>query len=260
MLAFAVEAALLPVGVSGLLPALQSARGRLREGLHAGGRGASPGRASHRLRGALMLAQVALSLMLLVAPACWRTVSSRCFTSSVAIDRTTSSPVDVFVWGHYETGARRAEFVRQAADRIGALPGVRSAGVSSSLPLGADSSGGCACSRRRCRRAGRRQGDRGAGGRRDGRVLETLRIPLRRAGSSRRRMRARVPVAVISESMAHRLFPGMDALGRRLVVTFAGPPEIREVVSVVGDVRHEGLDRDPRPPCTCRMHSRRPVR
>ncbi len=249
VLAYAVSAALLTVSVSGLLPALRSARADLREGLRAGGRGASPGRASHRLRGALVVAQVALSLMLLVGAG----LLARSFVSLLRVERGYRPDhvlaINIFVWGHYETGPRRAEFVRQATDRIGALPGVRSVGVSSSLPLSErigpeDASvaveGAVA--------PGAGQGTTVRAAVATGGYFETLRIPLRRGRlfSSADDARA-VPVAVISESMAHRLFPGRDALGRRLVVSFAGPPEIREVVGVVGDVRHEGLDRDPHP-------------
>jgi hypothetical protein len=46
--------------------------------------------------------------------------------------------------------------------------------------------------------------------------------------------------------MVRRYFPGEDPLGKRVTVRF-GPPTAREIVGIVGDVRHAGLDTEPRP-------------
>jgi predicted lysophospholipase L1 biosynthesis ABC-type transport system permease subunit len=55
-------------------------------------------------------------------------------------------------------------------------------------------------------------------------------------------------VAVISESLARRYFASEDhPVGRRMAVSFPGGPVTREIIGVVGDVRHTGLDETPRP-------------
>jgi putative ABC transport system permease protein len=54
-------------------------------------------------------------------------------------------------------------------------------------------------------------------------------------------------VALINETLAKRYWPNEDAIGKRITLAFAGPPVVREIVGVVGDVRREGLDRAPLP-------------
>ncbi len=56
-----------------------------------------------------------------------------------------------------------------------------------------------------------------------------------------------VPVALINQSMARRYWPGESPVGKKVTVRFAGPPVTREIVGVVADTRHEGLDDEPRP-------------
>jgi len=52
------------------------------------------------------------------------------------------------------------------------------------------------------------------------------------------------PVAVINQTLASRYFPGQDPIGKRLEVAFATPPNWREIVGVVADVKSAGLDQD----------------
>ena len=249
VLAYAVGAALLTTIVFGLVPALRSARPDLRDGLREGGRGATAGRSHHRLRGALVVGQIALSLVLLVGAA----LLVRSFVSLLRVERgfrpENVLAINVFAWQYYDTPPQRAEFVRLVSEQIAALPGVRSVGVSSSLPLAervgpedavvtvAGAPAASTPAELTARAAVATAG-----------YFETLRIAVRRGRPFAATDDAgAVPVAIISESMARRLFPGTEALGQRLVVRFAGPPQTREVIGVVADVRHEGLDREPRP-------------
>jgi len=78
--------------------------------------------------------------------------------------------------------------------------------------------------------------------------FDALRIPLRRGRLfAATEDASSVPVAVINERLARQFFPGEDPIGKRLSVRFAGPPVTREIVGVVGDVRHAGLDDEPEP-------------
>jgi putative ABC transport system permease protein len=54
------------------------------------------------------------------------------------------------------------------------------------------------------------------------------------------------PVVVIGETMARRYWPDEDAVGRKIKLGFVGTPIVREIVGVVGDTRHAGLDSEPR--------------
>jgi predicted permease len=58
-------------------------------------------------------------------------------------------------------------------------------------------------------------------------------------------MRSR-PVAVVSEALAQRLWPGASPVGQRIQYRFQGRMRPAEIVGVVGDIRHDGLDRPPR--------------
>ncbi len=51
-------------------------------------------------------------------------------------------------------------------------------------------------------------------------------------------------VAVVNQTLAERYFPGQDPIGKRLEIAFRTPPEWREIVGVVKDVRSAGLDQD----------------
>src|SRR5204862_286977 len=53
------------------------------------------------------------------------------------------------------------------------------------------------------------------------------------------------PVAIINQSMARIAFPGEDPIGKRIDAVRAGPPKWREIIGVVGDVRHDRFDRAP---------------
>jgi len=52
------------------------------------------------------------------------------------------------------------------------------------------------------------------------------------------------PVVVVNQALVDRYFPGQDPIGKRLEVGFATPPNWREIVGVVADVRSAGLDQD----------------
>jgi predicted permease len=57
---------------------------------------------------------------------------------------------------------------------------------------------------------------------------------------------SRPAVGIIDERLAHEVFGGGSPVGKRFRMDFAGAPWV-EIVGVVGHLRHEGLDRDPRP-------------
>ncbi|HYV06473.1 MAG TPA: FtsX-like permease family protein, partial [Blastocatellia bacterium] len=75
----------------------------------------------------------------------------------------------------------------------------------------------------------------------------TLGIPLRRGRffTSFDRDGAQ-PVVLISETAARRFWPDEDPVGKKINLDFVGDSKVREIIGVVGDVRHEGLDSDPR--------------
>jgi macrolide transport system ATP-binding/permease protein len=131
---FAFAAALLTGIIVGIVPALRASRGNLAQILHEGGRGLVGGR--HRVRNALVVAQVAGSLMLLII--------AGLFTRSLAEAQKTNLGFDPnhvvnFVMDPNEIGYNEAqgrEFYKNLLARVRALPGVVSASTANSTPLG----------------------------------------------------------------------------------------------------------------------------
>lgn len=77
--------------------------------------------------------------------------------------------------------------------------------------------------------------------------FRTMGIPLRNGRDLTASDGTNAPgVVVINETMARRLFPQGDALGKRLIINF-GKPTPREVVGIVGDVKHIKLEEAPKP-------------
>jgi putative ABC transport system permease protein len=202
----------------------------------------------HRMRAALVFAEVALALVLLVsagllARSFWSLSrvdpgfrTDRLLASSVAIPGT-----------RYPTPDSRQAFVTGALDRIQALPGVERTAAVNRLPLaGANVLVGVEI-----------EGQPQAKGpvSMDRRVVtdayfSTLGIPLRsgRAFVSGDRADAAERVAIVNEAVTRRFWPGANALDRRLrLILRNGPGPWLRIVGVVGDVRHHGLDQPAQP-------------
>jgi putative ABC transport system permease protein len=245
-LAFMVIVSTVTVLAFAALPAWRIARADPRRRLHSSGTRTTVHR--RRLGSGLVIAEVALSFVLVAAAG----LLVRSYVTLTRVEPGFRSDhvlaTSLYVYGRYDSPADQVAFVREAGERIGSLPGVRSVGVSTSLPLHD--------------RLGREDADVVPEGRVYGPgeepvvrgasvtagYFETLRIPLQRGRVFTDADDARgPPVAVISESLARRFFPDEGALGRRITVSFPRGPVTREIVGVVGDVRHAGLDETPRP-------------
>ena len=239
--------------VTGLLfgaaPGLLLSRASLQGTLQQGGRGVR-GRLSRRMRGALVAAQVAMSLVLLVAAG----LQIRSLERLLAVDPG-FEPADVLTFKvnlpdrRYPDEASQVAFYDRAVADLAALPGVVSAAAVTSVPVSDDDlifsftvEG---------RPPAPPEEERSANWYAvSPDYFKTLRIPLVRgrlfttadAGTAPR-------VALINETMARRIFPGQDPLGQHLIMSVDGKV-VREIVGVVGDVRHYGLDQ----PVTMQMY------
>ena len=244
-LLFALGAVVLTTFVFGLFPALRAADPSSQRELTSGARAAGSPR-QHRLRGLLVIAEVALAIVLLVGAGLLMrsfvlvTGSDRGYRSDHVLASTT------FIWSSQRTPSARRQFVTELVARAAAIPGVEAAAVSTSIPL-AD-------------RIGADQAKFGIVGQAVARGEEpaahvtaltpdafaVLRMQLR-AGRllTAHDDSAALPVAVISESMARRYWPNENPLGRRISLGFYAAPVVREVVGVVADIRHASLDAPP---------------
>ena len=239
--AFTAAVALIAGLVFGAVPAAQLARTDLQATLREGGRQAGGGR---RLRGALVVAEMALALVLAAGAG----LLVRSFYNLQHVDKGyDANGVLTFSLalpeGAYPTPASVLAFYHQLLPSLDAVPGVEAAGMIFGLPLG-DFNGHSTFSIE-----GRRLPDEDAQNAYvrviGGEYFRTMRIPLR---DGRRFTNAdgpnAPPVAILNETAARRYFAGQSALGHRLRLhaSFVHVKYgFREIVGVVGDVKHRGL-------------------
>lgn len=229
---------------AGALPAWRSSKTDLNDALKQGtGRTASDSGA-RRTRSALVAAEVAFSLMLMVGAglmvrSLWLlTGVDPGFDPKNVLTLTASVSAQRFPKEVRE--AQTTAFYDQVLQHVRALPGVESAGLIDSLPFRGGSvqpfviDGRPAAPFAQQPTVAVRSISPG--------YLRTMRIPvLRGRDISESDSADRPRVVLISESMAKRFWPGENPIGKHLTLSFF-PEKPREVVGVVGDVKQSGLD------------------
>ncbi|MBA3833443.1 MAG: ABC transporter permease, partial [Chthoniobacterales bacterium] len=235
----------------GLLPALQASRPRLLEVLKEGGRSGSGGRRSQRVRNGLVIAEVALALILLIG-------AGLMIRSFINLERTNIG-ADTSGTLTFRVALPESQFpdeqvpvrlFEQLIPKLAALPGVKAAGATTSLPAT-----GVANS------AFLLEGEPQPKRLQDARVMsevtitpgfiETARIPLLRGRAFTAADDKMAPrVALIDAEAARVWFAGRDPIGRRLRMLEAGnaAPEWTTIVGIVQPVIYNRLTRTPAPP------------
>jgi putative ABC transport system permease protein len=248
VLGFTLLVSLLTGLLFGLVPAAQALNLDLNEMLKEGGRDSSSGRGGNRVRGLLVIAEVAVSLVLLVGAGLLINsfLRLRNMDPGFRADNLLTMSV-VLPQQKYPDHARRSAFFAELTSRVEALPGVRSAAVTDWLPL-TMTGGSFGISVEG-------QPDLGPDRRPDvvtrvvsPKYFSTMGIQLLRGRQFDERLdRAdSAPVVVVSETMARRLWPGEDPLGKRIQPGSADPSGWIEVVGVAKDVRQFDLTAEPR--------------
>jgi putative ABC transport system permease protein len=241
VLVFTLVVSLITGMVFGLAPAMQASKVDLNQALKEGGGRAGAGAAGNRLRGAFVVAEVALALVLLVgAGLLIQTVfhlhdQYSGFEPDKLLTMRTVLPTN-----KYDEHPKRVAFYDQVLERISALPGVVSVAYTTSVPL---------------------EWKGGANGFTiEGRQIEpgvftnaihrqispdyfrTMGIRLRQGRYfDERDDKQSVPVVIINETMARQFWPGEDPLGKRIKFGMEGAPWIT-IVGIVDDVRQMGMD------------------
>ena len=226
----------------GLAPAWYCSRIDVNAMLKEGARGLSP---RSRLRGVLVVTQIAFALVLLVGAG----LLIRSFYEVLHVDAgfrpdhvmtMRVAPALVKYRGHPEL---QWQFARVVLGKVGALPGVRTAAVATDVPLlgspiyimrfegrapvapsQAPLAAYCAVSPE---------------------YFEAMGMRLIRGRGLTGRDTDGAPLAVVvNQTLVDRYFPNQDPIGKRLEIGFSTPPRWREIVGVVTDVRSAGLDQD----------------
>ncbi|HVG29697.1 MAG TPA: ABC transporter permease [Pyrinomonadaceae bacterium] len=224
--------------IFGLAPALQSSRADLNETLKEGGRSGSEGGRRNRVRSLLVVAEIALSFMLLAGAGLLvrsfirlRDVSPGFNPGGVLTMRLSLLPAK------YPTDQHKRDFFRQATERMAGLPGVKSAGAVLTLPLGGDTFGVGRSFIREGRPATPEESANAAFYLATPDYFRTLEIPVTagRAFTDRDTDQS-PPVVIINETLARQAFPGENPVGKRIRQA-ADEQFMREIVGVVGDTR-----------------------
>src|SRR5262245_2822672 len=242
---FTLLISLLTSVVFGLVPAIQASRCSVNEMLKEGGR-CSGGTGQHHFRNLLVVSEVALALVLLTGAGLMLRSFVRLISVDPGLDPQNVLTLGINLPGDKYRGPHRGVFFQQVLERLRAQPGILAASAVWPLPLsGMDDTIGF-----------RIEGQPpptsnewpGAGPRPIGTdYFKVMKIPLKKgrvftgndSGTA-------APVVIINEEMARQYFPNQDPISRRLMFN-DGQSTWREIVGVVGDVRHMALDRGLRP-------------
>ncbi len=250
VLLFTLALSVLTGLIFGLAPAIQATRPNLAGSMKEGGRGASAGGARQRLRGALVVTEVALAFVLLTGAG----LLIRSFFQMQQVD-TGFDSTNVLTAGlpipekRFPDPAQLNIYLHQVLNNLTSLPGVRDAAVTSSLPMDGwgygmpfqiadqplvDRANRKACFFKMVSPS----------------YFGTLAMRLRKGRLlSDRDVKGSPPVTVINETMARKYFPKRDPIGKRILIQEIVPGKTQlgneipwEVVGIVADEKVGSLD------------------
>lgn len=206
----------------------------------------SPGRRSRRTVSALVITDVALAVVLLSGAGLLISSLTRLLDVAPGFEPRSLASIDVHLSGaRFKQDGAVLEFYRQALERVRAVPGVESAATTSQLPLGNsfDGTGVHIEEKPNVNPENDPGADRFAV---TADYLRTMRIPIRRGRGliEEDESANAAPVVLINETLARRVWPGADPVGKRVKVGAMDGPW-RTIVGVVGDVRHHSLGAPP---------------
>jgi predicted permease len=249
VLAFTFGISLLTGFIFGLAPALQASSPDLHETLKEGGRGSTGGARGKLVRNALVVCEIALSLVLLIGAGLLIKSFMRLQQFDLGFNPDNILTMRVQLPGtKYREGKQVSEFYKQLLERMETVPGVQSAGAISTIFLSDTPNSTNFTIEGRPVPTG----------------AEAIEVPLDSVSPNYFRvmgiglLRGRefddrdvdgaTPVAIINDTFARRFFPNEDPLGKRYVY---GQPDTRNpwiaIVGVVSDMRRTGFDKEERP-------------
>jgi putative ABC transport system permease protein len=244
VLGFALLITMLAALMAGLMPALESASaGDIASALREGDRAQTAGRNQNRTRAVLVAAEVALSMVLLIAAGLLMRSFGKLLSVPRGFDTEGRVIAAVNIPYNYDD-ARARQITRSLIERVAALPGVRAVGTVNSRPITGWDPGMGFGARDAAVTSGEvpwaswrfvSEGYFGAMGMRLRRGREFSAADF---GPGARHV-------IVSEAVADLLWPGQDPVGRHIVMWKGQSNKDAEVVGVVANTRDHGLDADP---------------
>ena len=254
---FGFVATIVTVILFGTAPVMRLDDFQQSEGLRESSRAHSAGRESRRFRGALVISQIAMALLLSMGAS----LLIRSFDSLMRVDLG-FRPDNVLAFSvplfSYRSGEARIHFAEQVLEKVRAMPGVRSVGFSNRIPLGGDNMAASVDIEGRVQppnaaylpQAHARSITPG--------YFETLGVDLESGRFPADSDNAHaVPAIWINEAAARAFWPGQEALGKRvkiadqawstITLTNGAPEPWLTVLGVVRNVKHDSLTAESRP-------------
>ena len=256
---FTVLLSLVTAILFGLFPSIQAARTDLTSMLKESDARSGTGLKHHRARGVLVVAEVAITVILLCGAVLLIRSFSALHTVDPGFDSRNLLTLKVSLAGpKYVKSTMVSRTARQLMERLEGLPGVEAAAMANSLPFEDGPDMVFSIPGRPPLPGSKFTGD-------DQwrfvspHYFEALRIPLRSGRLFRDQEPART--VIVNEAFAHKYWPNASPLGQALLIGAALSPEFDEgsveIVGVVGNVRESGLNNDP-PPVMYQLESQIP--
>jgi predicted permease len=230
--------------IFGLAPALRASSPNLTSALKDEGFAGNAGYRRSRLRSLFVVAQVTLSLVLLIGAGLLirSLLNARAIDPGFQVENGVMVPLDFKLQRYDET--RGKEFHRQVLERVGALPGVQAVSLVRDIPLGS-SSGNVEVSM-----PPKQSGADGfttmVGANMVGpKYFQTMSIPLAAGREFTEQDREGAPeVIIVNELLARRLWPNQNPLGQRISISGQSGPYL-EIVGVAKDSKYRSLEEGP---------------
>jgi putative ABC transport system permease protein len=257
VLGFTAAAAILTGILFGLAPALRASRVALGEALMEGGGRDGVGAGRDRLRGAMVIGEVALSLVLLAGAGLLLRSFARLTATDVGFDpgralsfNLTAPP------GSYKDPQAQARLFQEVLQRLATLPGVEGVAAVNNLPIGGGGTNSDVVIEGRTWPVGSQPMAESQIISHD--YFQVMRTPLVKGRFfSAQDASGRAQVAIVNRAFAERYFPGEDPIGKQIDFNW-GTVGHQEIVGVVGDIRQSGVD-EPVPPATYVPYLQRPI-
>jgi predicted permease len=245
VIAFAIGVTLITGLIFGLAAAFGSTRINMVDALKGTGTGRRPDTiiAAPRIRNVLLIAQVALSLVLVIAAGLLVRSFHRMLHADAGFDATRVVTFELpLPTSTYSDLPRIIELYRQVLHQLQSVPGVRSAGFASLVPMGGSPDAAMI-------HIQEHPGTNDAAGFSlvSPGFFSTIGAPILRGRDiTHADDLSATPVAIVNSAMAAKYWPGEDPLGKQVGIDFEGAP-VRTIVGVVGNMKQDSLRDEPAP-------------
>ena len=243
---YALAAVLFTALAAGLSPALRATRADVNTALHQGGRADAGGKARHKVRGDLMAAQVAGSLMLLIVAGLFVRSLRAVEHMDIGFDPNQLLNVRLDPSLHNFSETQTKEFYRSLETKIRALPGVQSASLASAVPVAYMLERESVYIEGRPVPPGQKAPEMMFNSV-DGPYFETLRVRVLLGRAFTDADSETSPrVAIVNETMARLFWSGENPIGKRFGLSSDAGPFV-EIIGVARDGKYRVLAEDPQP-------------